>query len=265
MIIGKGALSSVLTRFSVRETEATSLGKRSGPRKPPTRRPAASRKKTWAGPRCSWRGGTAFRSLWPRALRLCAATPRLRAEEENNLVRASRHRDQDRDPPRPIAVRPRPMRAGAVSTTAFFAMINQQGGGDGRARSNEISLDDAYSPRPEDGRGRSARLSKARQGEVLSWSIRRHRDNHWRWSKYINQERCDIVIGTGATVFSKIPSTIRGHEHGPALRSRRRKFTPGRIPVDPPTPDFGILVAERRPRPRRYSRLQTTGSATRRR
>src|SRR5215472_3790089 len=35
--------------------------------------------------------------------------------------------------------------AGAISTTAFFAMINDQGGINGR-KVNYISLDDAYSP-----------------------------------------------------------------------------------------------------------------------
>src|SRR5215470_16375621 len=35
--------------------------------------------------------------------------------------------------------------AGAVSATAFFAMINEQGGVNGR-KINYVSLDDAYSP-----------------------------------------------------------------------------------------------------------------------
>src|SRR6516164_6084906 len=35
--------------------------------------------------------------------------------------------------------------AGAISTTAFFAMINERGGVNGR-KINYISLDDAYSP-----------------------------------------------------------------------------------------------------------------------
>src|SRR5258708_20776861 len=35
--------------------------------------------------------------------------------------------------------------AGAVSATAYFTMINEQGGGNGR-KINFISLDDAYSP-----------------------------------------------------------------------------------------------------------------------
>src|SRR6266849_3537161 len=35
--------------------------------------------------------------------------------------------------------------AGAVSATAYFAMINQQGGVNGR-KVNYVSLDDAYSP-----------------------------------------------------------------------------------------------------------------------
>jgi branched-chain amino acid transport system substrate-binding protein len=35
--------------------------------------------------------------------------------------------------------------AGAISTTAYFAMINDQGGVNGR-KINYVSLDDAYSP-----------------------------------------------------------------------------------------------------------------------
>ena len=64
--------------------------------------------------------------------------------------------------------------AGAISATAYFEMINEQGGVNGR-KINYISLDDAYSP-PKDG-GANPAADRERRSVVPGQS-RRHRDEH---------------------------------------------------------------------------------------
>jgi branched-chain amino acid transport system substrate-binding protein len=88
--------------------------------------------------------------------------------------------------------------AGAVSTTAFFAMINEQGGVNGR-KINYVSLDDAYSPPKTVEQIR--RLIESE--EVLFLVNPVGTATNMAVVKYINQKRVPhLFIGTGATVFN---------------------------------------------------------------
>jgi branched-chain amino acid transport system substrate-binding protein len=79
--------------------------------------------------------------------------------------------------------------AGAVSATAYFTMINEQGGVNGR-KINYISLDDAYSP-------------PKTVDEVLFLVNPVGTATNMAVLKYINQKRVPhLFIGTGATVFN---------------------------------------------------------------
>jgi branched-chain amino acid transport system substrate-binding protein len=88
--------------------------------------------------------------------------------------------------------------AGAISTTAFFAMINEQGGVNGR-KINYLSLDDAYSPPKTVEQIR--RLIESE--EVLFLVNPVGTATNMAVVKYINQKRVPhLFIGTGATVFN---------------------------------------------------------------
>src|SRR5438552_12484899 len=88
--------------------------------------------------------------------------------------------------------------AGAVSATAYFAMINDQGGVNGR-KVNYISLDDAYSPPKTVEQIR--RLIESE--EVLFLVNPVGTATNMAVVKYINQKQVPhLFIGTGATVFN---------------------------------------------------------------
>ena len=88
--------------------------------------------------------------------------------------------------------------AGAISTTAYFAMINDQGGVNGR-KINYISLDDAYSPPKTVEQIR--RLIESE--EVLFLVNPVGTATNMAVVKYINQKKVPhLFIGTGATVFN---------------------------------------------------------------
>src|SRR3978361_582566 len=88
--------------------------------------------------------------------------------------------------------------AGAVSATAYFTMINEQGGVNGR-KINFISLDDAYSP-PQTG---AQARGLAESDEVLFLVNPVGTATNMAVVKYINQQKVPhIFIGTGATVFN---------------------------------------------------------------
>jgi branched-chain amino acid transport system substrate-binding protein len=88
--------------------------------------------------------------------------------------------------------------AGAVSATAYFAMINDQGGVNGR-KINYISLDDAYSPPKTVEQIR--RLIESE--EVLFLVNPVGTATNMAVVKYINQKHVPhLFIGTGATVFN---------------------------------------------------------------
>src|ERR1700676_2957487 len=88
--------------------------------------------------------------------------------------------------------------AGAVSATAYFAMINEQGGVNGR-KINFISLDDAYSPPKTVEQIR--RLVES--DEVLFLVNPVGTATNMAVLKYINQKKVPhLFIGTGATVFN---------------------------------------------------------------
>src|SRR3977135_2487173 len=88
--------------------------------------------------------------------------------------------------------------AGAVSATAYFTMINEQGGVNGR-KINYISLDDAYSPPKTVEQIR--RLIES--DEVLFLVNPVGTATNMAVVKYINQKKVPhIFIGTGATVFN---------------------------------------------------------------
>jgi branched-chain amino acid transport system substrate-binding protein len=88
--------------------------------------------------------------------------------------------------------------AGAVSATAYFAMINEQGGVNGR-KINYISLDDAYSPPKTVEQIR--RLIESE--EVLFLVNPVGTATNMAVVKYINQKHVPhIFVGSGATVFN---------------------------------------------------------------
>src|SRR6266571_7428124 len=88
--------------------------------------------------------------------------------------------------------------AGAVSATAYFTMINQQGGVNGR-KINFISLDDAYSPPKTVEQIR--RLIES--DEVLFLVNPVGTATNMSVVKYINQQKVPhLFIGSGATVFN---------------------------------------------------------------
>ena len=94
--------------------------------------------------------------------------------------------------------------AGAVSATAYFTMINDQGGVNGR-KINYISLDDAYSPPKTVEQIR--RLIES--DEVLFLVNPVGTATNMAVVKYINQQKVPhLFIGSGATVFN-------GPEHYP--------------------------------------------------
>src|SRR3979409_1715198 len=88
--------------------------------------------------------------------------------------------------------------AGAVSATAYFTMINEQGGVNGR-KLNFISLDDAYSPPKTVEQIR--RLIES--DEVLFLINPVGTATNMAVVKYINQKKVPhLFIGSGATVFN---------------------------------------------------------------
>jgi branched-chain amino acid transport system substrate-binding protein len=88
--------------------------------------------------------------------------------------------------------------AGAISATAYFAMINDQGGVNGR-KINYISLDDAYSPPKTVEQIRKLIESD----EVLFLVNPVGTATNMAVVKYINQKKVPhLFIGTGATVFN---------------------------------------------------------------
>jgi branched-chain amino acid transport system substrate-binding protein len=88
--------------------------------------------------------------------------------------------------------------AGAVSATAYFTMINEKGGVNGR-KINFISLDDAYSPPKTVEQIR--RLIES--DEVLFLVNPVGTATNMAVVKYINQKQVPhLFIGTGATVFN---------------------------------------------------------------
>src|SRR5712671_232393 len=88
--------------------------------------------------------------------------------------------------------------AGAVSATAYFTMINEQGGVNGR-KINYVSLDDAYSPPKTVEQIR--RLIES--DEVLFLVNPVGTATNMAVVKYINQQKVPhLFIGSGATVFN---------------------------------------------------------------
>src|SRR5713101_173070 len=88
--------------------------------------------------------------------------------------------------------------AGAVSATAYFTMVNEQGGVNGR-KINYISLDDAYSPPKTVEQIR--RLIES--DEVLFLVNPVGTATNMAVVKYINQKKVPhLFIGSGATVFN---------------------------------------------------------------
>src|SRR6195952_1569651 len=88
--------------------------------------------------------------------------------------------------------------AGAISATAYFEMINEQGGVNGR-KINFISLDDAYSPPKTVEQIR--RLIESDEDSFLVNPV--GTATNMAVYKYINQKHVPhLFIGTGATVFN---------------------------------------------------------------
>src|SRR3979411_3222647 len=101
--------------------------------------------------------------------------------------------------------------AGSVSATAYFTMINEQGGVNGR-KINFISLDDAYSPPKTVEQIR--RLIES--DEVLFLVNPVGTATNMAVVKYINQQKePHIFIGTGATVFNDPEQTPRSFPASP--------------------------------------------------
>ena len=96
--------------------------------------------------------------------------------------------------------------AGAISATAYFTMINEQGGVNGR-KINYISLDDAYSPpktveqiRAPDRERRSAVPGQSRSAPRPTWPC----------SNTSTRKTCRISSSAPVRRSSTIPSIIRG-------------------------------------------------------
>src|SRR5271169_3048930 len=88
--------------------------------------------------------------------------------------------------------------AGAISATAYFAMINDQGGVNGR-KINFISLDDAYSPPKTVEQIR--RLIESDEVAFLVNPV--GTATNMAVVKYINQKQVPhLFVGSGATVFN---------------------------------------------------------------
>jgi len=88
--------------------------------------------------------------------------------------------------------------AGAISATAYFEMINEQGGVNGR-KINFISLDDAYSP-PKT----VEQIRRLIESDEVSFLVNPvGTATNMAVYKYINQKHVPhLFIGTGATVFN---------------------------------------------------------------
>jgi branched-chain amino acid transport system substrate-binding protein len=88
--------------------------------------------------------------------------------------------------------------AGAVSAAAYFAMINDQGGVNGR-KINFISLDDAYSP-PKT----VEQIRRLVEGDEVSFLLNPvGTATNMAVVKYLNQKKVPhLFIGSGATIFN---------------------------------------------------------------
>ena len=88
--------------------------------------------------------------------------------------------------------------AGAVSATAYFTMINEQGGVNGR-KINFISLDDAYSP-PKT----VEQIRRLIESEEVAFLVNPvGTATNMAVLKYVNQKAVPhIFIGSGATIFN---------------------------------------------------------------
>ncbi len=141
--------------------------------------------------------------------------------------------------------------AGAISTTAYFAMINDQGGVNGR-KINYISLDDAYSPPKTVEQIR--RLIES--DEVLFLVNPVGTATNMAVVKYINQKQVPhLFIGTGATVFNDpehYPWTMSWTPH----YASEARSTPNISLSTKPDAKIAHPVAERRSRPRLSVGLQ---------
>ena len=141
--------------------------------------------------------------------------------------------------------------AGAISATAYFAMINDQGGVNGR-KINYISLDDAYSPPKTVEQIR--RLIES--DEVLFLVNPVGTATNMAVVKYINQKKVPhLFIGTGATVFNDpehYPWTMSWTPHYASEGEIYAKY----ILVDKAQRQDRHPVAERRSRPRLSARVQ---------
>src|ERR1700743_667011 len=102
--------------------------------------------------------------------------------------------------------------AGAISTTAYFAMTNDHGGVNGR-KINYVSLDDAYSPPKTVEQIR--KLIESEEVLFLVNNVGTATNN--AVVKYINQKQVPhLFIGTGATMFNdpeKFPWTLSWTPH----------------------------------------------------
>jgi branched-chain amino acid transport system substrate-binding protein len=88
--------------------------------------------------------------------------------------------------------------AGAVSATAYFKMINDQGGINGR-KVNYVALDDAYNPAKTVEQTRKLIESE----EVLFIVNPVGTATNLAVVKYVNQKQVpDLFVGTGATIFN---------------------------------------------------------------
>ena len=108
--------------------------------------------------------------------------------------------------------------AGAVSATAYFQKINDEGGVNGR-KINYIALDDAYSPPKTVEQIR--KLIESEEVLFLVNPVGTATNN--AVVKYINQKQVPhLFIGTGATMFNDPETFPVDDELDAALRVRRR-------------------------------------------
>ncbi len=149
--------------------------------------------------------------------------------------------------------------AGAISTTAYFAMINDQGGVNGR-KINYVSLDDAYSP-PKT----VEQIGKLIESEEVLFLVNPvGTATNMAVVKYINQKKVPhLFIGTGRNRVQRSRALSVDHGLDAALRLRRRDLRQI-YSCDKPDAKIAIL-SQNDDLGRDYLSASSAGSATRHR
>ena len=144
--------------------------------------------------------------------------------------------------PNPTAARPRPTATIGKAEAAYFKMINDQGGINGR-KINFISYDDGYSP-PKT--VEQVRKLVEKDEVLLLFSTARHADQLARSSKYMNQKKVpQLFVATGATKWGD-PKHFPGRWAGSPITRAKATSTPRYILKEHPERQDRRALPERR-------------------